>query len=218
MAIYKTEAELLEQLKQQIGLLCRSASLYDKGHEDEALKLATSIRVLVYDGSKSTSLLTHLKRKTMKFYDSALTYTSHSSPSYFGLLRIRMSTRNGVSYFPPLDDIDHPRSKTKKINFDNWWRGVVIKDKYGKEFTRKDLVLEVANTDGGAHVDNKLKDGYAGLSRSNVSGFRVFRGGIGSDFSNRSVFPSIRQITLELLKTLRDEFPGLFSGIRIRRK
>ena len=62
-------------------------------------------------------------------------------------------------------------------------------------------------------MDDELNGGHAELSRNNVSGFRVRKGGIEIDFNNRAVFPSIRQITLELLKTLKDEFPDLFSGI-----
>jgi hypothetical protein len=213
----KTPDELLDQLKQQIILLNKHASLFDKGYEYEALNLATSIRVIVYDSMSSRSLLTHLSCKNIKFYDSSLPVAYKNIPSHYGLLRYRMSTQNGITYYAPLDRIDHPGSKNRKIDFNDWWYGIVVIDKYNRKFTRHDLVCEVANTDGGAHVDDKLNIDYAELSRSNVSGWKVFKNGIESDFSNRAVFPSIRQITLELLKTLKDAFPKLFHDIRIRR-
>ena len=63
MAKYeKSYDELKQQLHQQINLLSTSARLYDKGDETQAIHLATSIRVVVYDYSiNSISLLTLLE-------------------------------------------------------------------------------------------------------------------------------------------------------------
>jgi hypothetical protein len=86
----------------------------------------------------------------------------------------------------------------------------VIRDKNNKTFTRKDLVLNTANTDGGAHIDPNLDQAYASLSRFNSLGWKYFRRDIEDDFRNSPVLPSIRQIAHEVLKTLRQEFPELF--------
>jgi hypothetical protein len=213
----QSKSELLEQLRQQIDLISRAASSYDKGNENEALHLATSIRTIVYD-KRHKSLLTHLNRKNILFYDSALPCPPPFFPSFFGLIRIRLSAPDGVSYYAPLENISYPRSNRRKIKFVDWWEGVVIQDEYGREFTRSHLILHVANKDGGAHVDSQLPQEYANLSRSKMSATKFLRKGVEQDYKNRAVFPSIRQIALEVLKTLKDEFPELFQGIRIRRE
>ena len=96
MAKYsKTQDDLKLQLQQQIYLMSRNASSYDKGNEVEALQLATSIRVIVYDTGSSTSLLTHLGKKGIEFYDSAMSLKGQPITGYFGLLRWKMSMKDG---------------------------------------------------------------------------------------------------------------------------
>lgn len=53
-------------LSSHVGFLKRSCWLFDQGHEDEALRIATSLRVLFHDTDASTSLLTHLGMKTQR--------------------------------------------------------------------------------------------------------------------------------------------------------
>jgi len=207
----QTRDELLDHLKDQIAFMKQSANSYDNGFEDEAKRLAVAIRLLLHDTPKSTSLLTLLNKKNINFYDSALPYDPRNLLTYSGLTMMRLSTKEGASYVAPLDEGAPTRSKTRKIAFNTWWNGMfVVKDKHGKTFTRKELVLNTANTDGGAHVDPELDVAYANLSRFNSLGWKVFRRDIVDDFRNSPVLPSVRQITHEVLKTLKDEFPGLF--------
>ena len=51
-------------LGSHIGFLERSSRDYDAGHEDESLRLATSMRVVFHDTRSSTSLLTDLDLRT----------------------------------------------------------------------------------------------------------------------------------------------------------
>ncbi len=208
----QTSDELLGHLKEQIAFMQNSAASYDNNKfEDEAKRLAVVIRVLVHDTSNSKSLLSLLNKKNIKFYDSALPYNPRNLAPYNGLTMMRLSTSEGASYVAPLNDGPPTRSRTKKLAFNTWWNGMfVIKDKDGTTLTRKDLVLNTVNTDGGAHVDPKLNIAYANLSRFNSLGWKVFRNDIEDDFKNSPVIPSIRQIAHEVLKTLKDEFPKLF--------
>ncbi len=207
----QTRDELVDHLKDQIAFMKQSASSYDNGFEDEAKRLAVAIRILVHDTSSSKSLLSSLNKKSIKFYDSANSYDPKNLLPYNGLTMMRLSTSEGAGYVAPLDGGPPSRSRTRKIAFNTWWNGVfVIRDKYGKTFTRRDLVLNTANTDGGAHIDPTLDEPYAKLSRFNSLGWKVFRRDIEDDFSNSPVLPIIRQITHEVFKTLNDEFPKLF--------
>jgi hypothetical protein len=207
----QTQDELLAHLKEQITFMKQSAISYDDGFEGEGKRLAVVIRVLVHDTPQSTSLLTLLgRKKRMLFYDSASKYDPRNLATSNCLIVMKLSA-NEAEYVAPLDDLSSARDKNKKRSFDNWWERLIIyKDNKNNEFTRKDLVLVVANKEGGAHVDPKLDQAYADLSRFNSLGWKLFVHGEEKDFNNTPVLPSIRQIAHEVLKTLKDEFPDLF--------
>ncbi len=201
----KTKKELLGHLLIQISFLERSASWYDNGAEEEAIRLATTIRILVHDTENSHSLLSQLDKKDILFYDSAIKYIPNACQT-FCLTSIRMSTKEGAQYKAPLDD-----RNMEKIDFIKWWeQNIIFKDSRGNIFTRKDLVRNVTDKDGGAHVDPSLQEAYANLSRFNLTGLKLYVNGKQRSFKNTPVLPSIRQITHEVLKTLNDEFPTLF--------
>jgi len=207
----QTQDELLAHLKEQITFMKQSAISYDDGFEGEGKRLAVVIRVLVHDTPQSTSLSTLLGRKRrMLFYDSASKYDPRNLATSNCLTVMKLSA-NEAEYVAPLDDLSSARDKNKKRSFDNWWERLIIyKDNKNNEFTRRDLVLAVANKEGGAHVDPKLDHAYADLSRFNSLGWKLFVHGEEKDFNNTPVLPSIRQIAHEVLKTLKDEFPDLF--------
>jgi hypothetical protein len=203
-----TREDLLGHLREQINFLERSSASYDAGFEDEAKRLAVVIRVLCHDSSKSTSLLSSLKMKTINFYDTALAYSPSNMMPYIGLVMMRISAQDGGAYVSPLDGGPPTRSQTRKIPFNVWWSGVfVLKDRNNQTFNRKDLVLNLADKEGGAHIDPNLNDEYANLAKFNSLGWKVFRNDISENFKNSPVLPCVRQIAHEVLKTLKDEFP-----------
>jgi len=207
----QTEKELLNHLKEQIAFMKASASSYDNGFEGEGKRLAVVIRVLVHDTQQSTSLLTLLKKKNILFYDSATVYDPNNPLPSNDLVMMRLSNI-GAEYIAPLDNLSPARDKTKKVSFGRWWdRNIILKDKANNIFTRKKLTLIVANKEGGAHIDPKLDQDYANLSRFNSLGWKFFKSGVEKDFNNTPILPSIRQIAHEVIKTLRDEFPDLFN-------
>jgi hypothetical protein len=46
-------------------------------------------------------------------------------------------------------------------DFDTWWNSVIFDDSNGLRLSRKDLILTLANKDGGAHVDVNLTEKYS---------------------------------------------------------
>jgi hypothetical protein len=72
-------------------------------------------------------------------------------------------------------------------------------------------VLAVADQDGGAHVDPELDKAYAKLTRQNSLGLVFSVGDEPREWANNPVPPSIRQVTQEILWTLRDQ--SLSAGI-----
>ena len=56
-------ARLREQLSRQLSFLERSASAFDAGHRDEAIRIATTVRVMIHETQKSACLLTLLRAR-----------------------------------------------------------------------------------------------------------------------------------------------------------
>ena len=82
----------------------------------------------------------------------------------------------GPVYVAPLDDGPPSRYNKPRKRFDEWWNAVIILDEGGQKFTRKDLVLALANKEGGAHVDPELDAAYGALSRSGSLGWMITGG------------------------------------------
>lgn len=209
MKIPQTKEELLVHLENQINFLSASSKAYDKGFEAEAIRLAVAIRILVHETSESKSLLTQLDKKNILFYDTASDFNPKNIMTHIGLAAIMLGGTGGAEYSARLDDIP-PHRLNKKVPFSDWWNKIVIVDKERNQFTRKSLVLNVANKDGGAHIDPSIDKEYALLSRFNSMDWKVVVGGVESPFKNRPELACIRQISHEILKTLKDEFPEYF--------
>lgn len=209
--VKQTEDELKSHLKEQIQFLIRSCESYDKGFESEAKRLAVVIRVLLHDTSRSKSLLNLLKMKNILFYDSTVDLPPNVLFAQTGLVRMQIgSSSNELKYIPPLDN-DPPERVNKKVPFTNWWNKTVFFDINRNKFSRNDLILAIANKDGGAHVDPDLNEAYANLSKFGSLGqFFLIKNGVKEYFNEGPELPSIRQITHEVLKSLKDEFPEYF--------
>ncbi|MFV7442382.1 hypothetical protein ACNPMZ_00865 [Acinetobacter pittii] len=196
----QTKDELIEHLQEHIAFLTASSISFDSGFLAEAKRMATSIRVLLHDTASSKSLLGLLDIKDkILFINKAEPFDGNSMVSHLGLVAMRPYN---ASYCALLDDIPpYPDLKPLK-HFDEWWNEIVIKDNSGEEFTRKSLVLNLANKDGGAHVDPKLNSSYANLTRNNSAGWFSFTSEGGETPFKDIELHSIRQIAHELTSTL----------------
>lgn len=213
MSVKQSDKELLRYLEEQIGFLQQSADAYDKGFKGEAKRIATTIRVLLHDTRQSTSLLTSLGKKDIKFYSTASSIdngTAMSTHRLVGLNRPVNRSKSKGTYYAPLDDRPPYIDVNKKIVFRQWWNEIVIIDTMRNEFSRKDLVFSMSNNRGGAHIDPGLNDAYVALARYDSLGWtacgpkRIDRGLSGAELAG------IRQICHEVLKSLTDEFPSFF--------
>src|SRR5215813_13675886 len=66
-----SKQRLLHKLAEQVQFLERSCEIYDKGEESEAIRIATSLRVIFHHTQKSTSLVEHLGFKKRKMLSTA---------------------------------------------------------------------------------------------------------------------------------------------------
>ncbi len=196
--VQRTPGELQELLQEQLGFLQRSADAFDGGFEGEAKRLATTVRVLCHDTGASRSLLGLLGTKdTLRYVDTALPYDPNNMLAHSGLVHVAL--RPGKSEPRPfLDGGPFDRS----VLFAQWWDGIAFVDDRRTEHSRKDLVLALANKDGGAHVDPALNEEYARLTRENALGFFDVSPPGGPVPAANQVPAAMRQIAHELLKTL----------------
>ena len=192
-----TNQELKEHLEEQIEFIKSSATSYDNGFSGESKRLAVAVRVLLHDTVKSTSLLSLLGQKNIDYLDTSFPIDESNKMSHSGLVQMSLGDRKSIS-LPLLDDGPFSR----KASFELWWNGIVFVDKNRNEFSRKDIVLSLANKEGGAHVDKTLDVKYADLRKGNSLGwYDVTPDGVQTP-SEDQVPASMRQIAHEVLKTL----------------
>ena len=182
--------------------------------EIEAKRLATIIRVLLHDTGKSTSLLTSLSiKECIKYIDtsapndgmlhsmSGMKGVRSSNPNqYFGLVA-KVNTGNSLIAVPLFKQhLPEYYSSYVRKNFEQWWGNEIIVINRNVQ-TRKSLVLNIANKDGGAHIDGSLPEDYHIIKKSDlildIQGNRT-------SFERNAAYASIAQIAWELLNSIDD--------------
>lgn len=191
-------------LAEQLDFLRSSAAAYDRGIEHEAKRLSATIRTLVHDTGRSTSLLHHLGVKNrVGFVDRGPPEPPPGGGHviHFGVCIVRMQMVPGgdVRYQPVLGN-PSPERVHPPMSFKDWWRAPILRDQQGNSFTREELVLALANKDGGAHIDAALDEAYEALTRDNSMGFT--QGEDNRPITNSLVHASVRHIAYELLETI----------------
>jgi hypothetical protein len=201
----QSKEELQQHLADTLQALELSARAFDEGYEGEAKRLAAAIRVLVHDTPNSKSLLGQLGRKS-QFYDTSIPRHPGTIMTYNGITAMSHAGQE-ATYVAPLDELP-PDSPPRYVSFDEWWNRVIFVDEAGRETTRRDLILAVANKDGGAHVDPVLDQKYASLSRRNALAWRFSspRGDVPLKGPEKS---AVRQIAHEVLKSFNRAMPRM---------
>jgi hypothetical protein len=132
------------------------------------MRLAVTLRVLLHDSSSSRSLLGQLQVKdALRFEDTAM-YPDPRLIQKAGLVIIQWTTGTEVRHVAPLGDLLSPDRIHPPLRFKRWWTVRAIEGSHGRIYRRRDLVLTMANQDGGAHVDPDLDADYALLRRDSL--------------------------------------------------
>src|SRR5205807_1788271 len=122
---------LLQHLAEQLSFLEASADAFDLGRDHEAKRLAATIRLLVHDTGRSSSLLRQLGRKGGMFLDSAFDWLPESIGSHTGLAQLA-----GDKWIAPLDEA----FVFRWVPFESWWDKTVFVDSEGNHLSRKQLL------------------------------------------------------------------------------
>jgi hypothetical protein len=198
-SMQQTPEDLEQHLGEEVQYLRNLIRDFDGGFEAAAKKMAGSIRLLVHDTRNSKSLLGQLGVLAIPFYDTACNWNPSNRLPHHGLVSMLIGT-TGAAYSAPLDI--RPPHCLGWTSFQEWWEKVVFVDPSKNKLTRRDVVLVVADQDGGVHVDPSLEEIYSALSRQRSIDWVFSDGQSARLIAGRIALVSIRQITHEVLKTL----------------
>jgi len=221
--VQQTKADLETSLQEQIALLVRDCRDYDAGMTAAAKSIAVKLRVLLHDGKgQNKSLLGQLNLKHRPYYDTGKQKRKHGPKLASGsfLVVVHAEKKKDTlhcSFRPKLSEGDEP---LRLSAFEVWWNDPVIVIEPGKSFHRRDVILHIADTDGGAHVDAALDSQYLGLKRGEslpvwTRDDAIFFGSLplGNGMPVRGFETAIiRQIAHEVLLTLERVRPDLVVG------
>ena len=198
--IKQSHSDLILLLKENLEFIRASAFAFDNGNLAEAKRLSVSIRVLLNDTKDSMSLLGQLGwKQELNFLDTAMDYNPKSYASHHGLVGLR-ATFESASYFAFLNDVP-PSNLNKYKNFADWWNKIVISDQKKVKYSRRELILTLANKVGGAHVDPQLDHSYVELTKNNSVGWTYFNEAKEVPMQNIELF-SVRQISYEIISSI----------------
>ena len=198
--VKRPSGELVHELNEQIALLTYACKSFDKGFEPIGKHIALSLRVLLHHHGQSQALLQQLGLCSKRFMDTAHDLNPNNLLTDC-LLTLMQLGGGGDRYYALCQKGGGPLGE-RWIPFEKWWNNNVIKDKQGRYFNRRELVLNVADTDGGGHVDPRLDEAYLDLSRKNSLGWVIIKGDVQEPFPP-PVMACIRQIAHEVLETLK---------------
>jgi hypothetical protein len=203
--VSRSSEDLKKELKDQITLLKNACDSFDNGLDAIGKHIALTLRVLLHHKGQSRSLLEQLGLRDKRFFDSAGPLNPNNLLTECNLVGGRVSGEGGE--YMPMVQMGEPPIPPEKVKFVDWWGSPVLKDNKGRTYCRRKLVENVADTDGGAHVDPDLEEAYMDLSRNNSLGWLFSDGNIDEAFGGRPELACMRQIAHEVLLTLQDNAP-----------
>lgn len=196
----RSKGDLEKELRDQLSVLLHACNSYDKGLKAIGKHIAVCLRVLLHHRGQSEALLQQVGLRDIDFMDTARVLNPRNLLSDC-LLCVMVMSSDGAEYRPRCV-VGGGAIPPRWVPFADWWDMPILKDRQGRTFNRRELILHVANTDGGAHVDPELDEAYMALSRENSLGW-VFTDGNVEIPLGVAELPCMRQIAHEVLETLR---------------
>lgn len=164
----REERAYKEALATQLRYIHRSCEIFDQGHWDEAIRIATQLRIILYQGSgKNKSLLQRLGVQGRVKLLSTVRPVPPTVIMFQGMGTMEYSsdgTTQTMRFFPGLDDT----SFKAEMRQHDWWEQLVWAHN-DVHLRRKDIVLTAAHKDGGAHFDD-LTPEYEHLAAPGAAG------------------------------------------------
>lgn len=164
--------QLLEKLQEQMCHLRTSIAAFYQGQFSESLRVATTLRILVHETGKSKALLPQLRSDGLELpiLDSERELRPGDDEVFRYAIGIRVGP--GVAVWPA---VDLGSSHYSMTIIGAWWNRIVFRfhSRIGPQMTyrRKQVVLMLADREGGAHVDPNENPDYIRLLEHLPLGF-----------------------------------------------
>jgi len=201
---------LLIQFCDQMNALQEFCKLYDAGKDFVAQDIAVKLRLLFLNTKTNKSLIGQLGLKSDLMLSVSNPYNEMNLAPHIPLVAIQIGAPPFAKYSPHLNPFKFKKVHMTRLS--KWWsEEIIIVDSKKVKYTREKLIREIVETDGGAHVDPKLKEDYFNLTRNNSIGW-VFHSSNGDRESLENIArASVRTIAEEVLTTLNplNEFDGI---------
>jgi len=157
----RSREKVLAKLKEQMQFLRNSLRTFYDGEFAESVRIATIIRVLVHETGMSKPLLKQAKPNGL---DLPILDNAFERPGEKAILRFAVSVRLGTT-IAPAADLDSTHHTLSTVGA--WWNAEVFTfpSRLGTQlvYTRRRVVLILADTEGGAHVDPDENPDYVRL-------------------------------------------------------
>jgi len=201
MKIKLTKEDLIIQLQEQLKILALLCSQYDQKNDFLYKEIAVKLRLLLHNTKNTKSLLAQIGLENIEFRTSAKNISEQASQGIYKA-PICMTFRTFPDD-PPVRIDPELIPILYTTNFADWWEHeAMMYDTDNVTYTRKQLILEVANTDGGAHVDASLNATYHAITRVSGSGISYKLPDADEVYLN-PVPALIRQIGHEVISTFK---------------
>lgn len=215
----RTQAELEQSLKGQLRLLTDYCNQYDAGNLEYVFPMSTTLRVLLKDTRNCHSLLGQLGLKdALQFVDSAHhckggfccweinglhDSTLIDGAVYAGLVskKLKQAGDGLMVSLQPLCKFGHYRQQQLK-SFDDWYNDEVLDDTLQK-MTRKNVIENIAEKEGGCHYDTKSTPEQRTFQKP--GSLCVVLNGTAVEFQPAPVYTTLRQIAWEVIESLKLE-------------
>ena len=200
----RPKEKLLAMLKEQMDLLRTSLDAFYGGNFAESLRIATIIRVLVHETRACKPLLKQVRPDGLDLQIPE--HVGEARPGEEEIIRFAVSVRLGPGpTVAPAVDLRSSHYSLSSVGA--WWGRTVFTfpSRVGTQviYTRKQVVLILANREGGAHVDPDEDPDYVRLLTDQPLAFDL--GGVQVETPDFARFLTA-QSGVEMLECLKRNF------------
>jgi len=203
-----TKEFLREKLREQKHLLKKSTSDMTEGDLAEALRVAASLRVLIHEHGRGKPLLAQLNPNFLQLQIPDAESDPPEAPPEPGAravvvleVPVGINLSDAGAFLSP--ELPPPEALRASI-LGRWWfrpNALIIPGAGG--FSRMEIVVGLADKEGGAHVDTEITRKYEQLI--NCGAYRM---GTGKQIETINVSRlMVGQAGLEILRFLEQHFP-----------
>jgi hypothetical protein len=123
---------LVEKLQEQLRFIQRSCAAFDQGAEEEAIRIAASLRVIFHNTNSSTSIISHLGFGDKKILSSS---RGHGNWQDFLAQQINLSLPQPIRMLPLLGD------KFIELSIEDWWRNEPVFVHNAQKHSRRKIII-----------------------------------------------------------------------------